>query len=331
MTRAPEIDQFAAHLRMLKDRSGRGFDRLGRQSGVSGSSLHRYCCGASVPADYGVLHQFAQVCGASREELRTLHRLWALADASRGHPGAPPSTAGATGASQVTVAAQRGQADDGTSRRGWLRPGIPAVAASVCALLVAAAAWVGHEPGASAGQRLLLSRACASTVSAGQAGECVREVQNLLRGAGAALAVDGKYGPETERLVTAYQLRSGLPGDGSVGATTKSVLYAHRASLRTWTPAQVEAEIRTVFGGQTAAAEKAVELARCQSLLDPLWIVKGPHGARSWGVFQLSDDRLAALGGSPRQALDPAWNVRAAHRLWQRGGGFGDWPLCGHS
>ncbi|MGH1553436.1 helix-turn-helix domain-containing protein [Streptomyces sp. L7] len=60
--------KFAAHLRMLKDRSGRGYDRLGKEAGVSGSSLHRYCSGLSVPGrDYRVVHAFAKVCGASAE------------------------------------------------------------------------------------------------------------------------------------------------------------------------------------------------------------------------------------------------------------------------
>src|SRR3569833_2957362 len=69
-------DKFAAYLRMLKDRSGQGYERLGRQAGASGSSLHRYCSGKSVPADYRVVHSFAKVCGASAPE--TLRRVTAL-------------------------------------------------------------------------------------------------------------------------------------------------------------------------------------------------------------------------------------------------------------
>ena len=69
MGRSDEIEQFAAHLRMLKDRTGRSFDALGKRAGVSGSSLHRYCAGTSVPPDYGVIQAFAKVCGATRQEL----------------------------------------------------------------------------------------------------------------------------------------------------------------------------------------------------------------------------------------------------------------------
>src|SRR6201999_121213 len=86
-----QTDKFAAYLRMLKDRSGRGFDRLGKQAGARGASLHRYCSGLSVPSDYRVVHSFAKVCGASAEELRELHQLWALADTERDTP--PPPAA----------------------------------------------------------------------------------------------------------------------------------------------------------------------------------------------------------------------------------------------
>ncbi|WP_377273004.1 helix-turn-helix domain-containing protein [Peterkaempfera sp. SMS 1(5)a] len=100
MAGSPHVEQFAAYLRMLKNRSGHGFDRLGKQAGVSGSSLHRYCSGYSVPTNYGVAHTFAKVCGASTVELRELHRLWALADTFRDAPPAPAAPAGAAGPGQ---------------------------------------------------------------------------------------------------------------------------------------------------------------------------------------------------------------------------------------
>ncbi|WP_228122305.1 helix-turn-helix domain-containing protein [Saccharothrix syringae] len=75
--------QFAGMLRMLKERSGRSYEALAKRVGTSGSSLHRYCAGAKVPADYGVVHRFARECGATRAELQELHRLWVLADAER--------------------------------------------------------------------------------------------------------------------------------------------------------------------------------------------------------------------------------------------------------
>ncbi|MDQ1654941.1 MAG: hypothetical protein QOD41_24 [Cryptosporangiaceae bacterium] len=346
MTRPPEIDQFAAYLRMLKDRSGRGFDRLGRQTGVSRSSLHRYCSGSSVPADYGVLHVFAQVCGATRDEMRTLHRLWALADASRGQA---PALQAATERGLVAVRVSTGGAVAVAERPAagavrsvairppvnalitvpsrWRRPGMAALVASACTALVAAGVWIGAASGhtASADSRLLFSAACASTVALGQHDGCVREVQRLLHTAGATIAVDGDYGPETLRRVTAFQLKARLSPKGVVDEPTKHALYAQQVSLHTWTPAQVEQQIRAEF---TEDPDSAVAVGRCQSLLDPLWILPNTNGTRNWGVFQISDARLADLGGSPRQALDPVWNIAAAHRLWAAHHDFRDWPFC---
>lgn len=78
-----EFDEFAACLRALRERAGLSYGALARRTGISSSSLHRYCSGSYVPQDYGAAHRFATACGASPEELRRLHRLWALADAAR--------------------------------------------------------------------------------------------------------------------------------------------------------------------------------------------------------------------------------------------------------
>lgn len=52
----------------------------------------------------------------------------------------------------------------------------------------------------------------------------VRAVQRLLNRAGAALRVDGAWGPATTRAVTAIQAQAGLPVDGRVGPRTLAVL-----------------------------------------------------------------------------------------------------------
>ncbi|MEV7965823.1 helix-turn-helix transcriptional regulator [Sphaerisporangium sp. NPDC088356] len=84
MTQIREVEQFAALLQMLKDRSGASFEMLARRTNTSRSSLHRYCSGSKIPADYDTVRAFAGACGATGEQLRELHRLWVLADASRG-------------------------------------------------------------------------------------------------------------------------------------------------------------------------------------------------------------------------------------------------------
>ncbi len=48
----------------------------------------------------------------------------------------------------------------------------------------------------------------------------VRRIQARLRQFGHEIAVDGLYGPETQKAVTAYQTRTGLLADGLVGPRT---------------------------------------------------------------------------------------------------------------
>ncbi|MFJ6084543.1 helix-turn-helix domain-containing protein [Streptomyces sp. NPDC092369] len=384
MVASPHTEKFAAHLRMLKDRSRRGYDRLGKEAGVSGSSLHRYCSGLSVPADYRVVHAFAKVCGASAEELRELHRLWALADTDRDAPVVPvkdapavpvkdasavpdkddpapvPESDGSAVPVQTSpepdepaavpaplspaVSAQAGPGPDditpseltpGESEKPrW--SGVPekwssrwaVLAAVVAVVLVAGFVWMPDSDtgggSSAAGKRLLYSKACKS-VSMGQHDECVRELQTLLLRAKGKLAVDGDFGPETLRRLTAFQVLAGLPATNVVDEATKKALYAHKVSMTTWSQAKVAKRVREVF---VEDPDTAVAVARCASFLDPLYVLPNTNGSRNWGVFQISDRRLPELGGTPLRAFDPDWNIKAAHRLWSAEHDFHDWPSC---
>ncbi|MET7453493.1 helix-turn-helix domain-containing protein [Streptomyces sp. NPDC005574] len=357
MVASPQTEKFAACLRMLKDRSGRGYDRLGKDAGVSGSSLHRYCSGLSVPTDYRVVHAFAKVCGASTEELRELHRLWALADTDRD---APAATARQTPAPQpapdsdpsrradpdepsAPLPANPGPAQDVTPPQtapggtgqpprsrvsAKLSSPFAVLAAVVAVVLVAGFVWLpsGNTTGAAPASRegLLYSPACKS-VSMGQNDECVREVQRLLVRAKGRLAVDGDFGPETLRRLTAFQVLAGVTARSVVDDATKKALYAGKVSMATWSPDRVARRIREVF---VEDPRTAVAVARCASFLDPLWVLPNTNGSRNWGVFQISDARLRELGGTPLRAFDPDWNIRAAHRLWSVRRDFHDWPSC---
>ncbi|MBB5853607.1 helix-turn-helix domain-containing protein [Amycolatopsis umgeniensis] len=75
-------------LEELKRRSGHSYERIGAKAHLSRSTVHRYCSGASVPAAFGPLERIATVCGAGRDELSKLFRLWERADATRGNPAA---------------------------------------------------------------------------------------------------------------------------------------------------------------------------------------------------------------------------------------------------
>ncbi|WP_316773913.1 helix-turn-helix domain-containing protein [Streptomyces sasae] len=74
---------FAELLRELKDRSGLSYGTLAKRLHMSTSTLHRYCNGDAVPADYAPVERLARLCKARPEELVELHRRWVLADAGR--------------------------------------------------------------------------------------------------------------------------------------------------------------------------------------------------------------------------------------------------------
>ncbi|MEV0220093.1 helix-turn-helix domain-containing protein [Streptomyces sp. NPDC050704] len=367
-----EFDAFAACLRALKERRGVSYEALARDTGIGRSSLHRYCSGALVPPDYGPAHRFATACGASPEELRRLHRLWALADAARETGRDPDEDSGrAAGVDQdgkhgsdqdqdqdqgPELNPDRGQDPGGepepepeldrdsdrdpapdadavpAPRPPWHRRRSPALVVIVLVLALGATAWGitavsgdGDRSGAGDEGGLLLSAACAEPVSLGQRGACVREVQRLLARAGAELDVDGDFGPQTLRRVTAFQALSHLDVDGVVGEETKKALYDPKIQLDAWPPEKVRQRVREVFRERP---DRAIAVADCQSLLDPLHIVPNADGTRKWGVFQISDAGLRKLGGTPRDAMDPEWNIQAAHRLWSGAKSFGDWAHC---
>ncbi|MGW4361909.1 helix-turn-helix domain-containing protein, partial [Streptomyces californicus] len=82
----------AARLDTLREGSGRTYASLARRIGVSGSTLHRYCTGRTVPAEFAPVERLARLCGASAADREALHRLWLLADrerVDRQGPGAP--------------------------------------------------------------------------------------------------------------------------------------------------------------------------------------------------------------------------------------------------
>ncbi|SOB81205.1 helix-turn-helix domain-containing protein [Streptomyces sp. 1331.2] len=93
-----ETDEFAAMLRELKERSGRSYGALATRLHVSTSTLHRYCNGAAVPAEYAPVERLARACGARDEELVELHRRWILADAARRREAGAAGTATAQAA-----------------------------------------------------------------------------------------------------------------------------------------------------------------------------------------------------------------------------------------
>jgi transcriptional regulator with XRE-family HTH domain len=93
-------EALAERLRDLREGSGRTYASLARRIGVSGSTLHRYCTGQTVPAEFAPVERLARLCGRPGEEREALHRLWLRADAERverqeaGMAGAPAAGVG---------------------------------------------------------------------------------------------------------------------------------------------------------------------------------------------------------------------------------------------
>ncbi|MEV4313436.1 helix-turn-helix transcriptional regulator [Actinocrispum sp. NPDC049592] len=76
-------------LERLKVGSGRSYESIARRTNLSRSTVHRYCTGSSVPKEFGVLERIALVCGADRQDLVQLHRLWLCATTSDEPTSAP--------------------------------------------------------------------------------------------------------------------------------------------------------------------------------------------------------------------------------------------------
>jgi hypothetical protein len=163
-------------------------------------------------------------------------------------------------------------------------------------------------------------------LSRGDRGGCVSELQHRLAAAGAVVAADGLFGSETERSVEAVQTLAELPVTGVADAATRAALASGQVTLRSWDRQRIQRRIIEVF---VEDPTRAVAVAQCVSGLEPLLVLHHElHGRpyRSYGVFQLwAPGTIQTLGGTPRQALDPEWNIQAAHRLWARTHDFAIW------
>ncbi|MET9758782.1 helix-turn-helix transcriptional regulator [Streptomyces sp. NPDC006372] len=129
MSEGTAAADFAALLGELKERSGLSYGVLARRLHMSTSTLHRYCNGDAVPADYAPVERLARLCKASPRELVELHRRWVLADAGRGRkgPAVPVSEAGSgVAAAAVPVVPLAAASEEGApDGAGADRPAAP--------------------------------------------------------------------------------------------------------------------------------------------------------------------------------------------------------------
>jgi transcriptional regulator with XRE-family HTH domain len=134
--KAKEVDDFAAYVRGLKERSERSYGALARRLNVGASTLHRYCNGEAVPSGFALLERLAQLCGATPEERVELHRLWVAAANPKANPKAK-ATATANQAPEPEPEPVPEPAPPPRRRRRWV---VAAVGVGAVGLVVAALA-----------------------------------------------------------------------------------------------------------------------------------------------------------------------------------------------
>ncbi|MFD6420952.1 helix-turn-helix domain-containing protein [Streptomyces sp. NPDC060198] len=78
-----EIQDFAAALVALKERSGMSYGTLAKRLHMSTSTVHRYCNGDAVPHEFAPVERLARLCRATPDEMVELHRQWILADQAK--------------------------------------------------------------------------------------------------------------------------------------------------------------------------------------------------------------------------------------------------------
>ncbi|GAB1332382.1 helix-turn-helix domain-containing protein [Streptomyces sennicomposti] len=105
MSTRDDVEEFAALLRQLKDRTDRSYGSLARRLNMNTSTLHRYCAGEAVPQDFAPVERLAAFCRATPQERLELHRLWLSAVAVR-QRGRTPGSAEAAARTEAESAAE---------------------------------------------------------------------------------------------------------------------------------------------------------------------------------------------------------------------------------
>ncbi|MFC9681692.1 peptidoglycan-binding protein [Streptomyces sp. NPDC056948] len=241
----PRVRQLVVRLRRVKDHSGLSLRQLAAKTGYSTSSWERYLAGRSLPPGEAV-EAMARLGGDDPTRLLALHEVAAEAwgkgkppTGSEAEPGADPPrphgralritlVAGSVAlvlavaaavllAVRLTDGEGRAAAAPLTASASPSAPGPPKQSERptyTCRAERIDGRWYAGN-----------SRTLKAILAMGHAGPEVAEAQCLLREAGLAPgAVDGIFGPHTERAVKDLQKRSGLVVDGIIGPHTWKAL-----------------------------------------------------------------------------------------------------------
>ncbi|WP_405469427.1 helix-turn-helix domain-containing protein [Streptomyces canus] len=192
-----DVQEFAALLRRLKERTDRSYGSLARRLNMNTSTLHRYCAGDAVPVDFAPAERFAALCGATAEERMDLHRLWLSAVAARQRPRAGEA-AGAAGQEDAAPAGASVDAATGT------------VAATATEAAVGGGSGAGGTDGATA-------TAAVAPAADGGASATAGEVNAATAAAGGGAAV-GDAADEGSAATASDAANGGVGGDVSASA-----------------------------------------------------------------------------------------------------------------
>ena len=153
-----------------------------------------------------------------------------------------------------------------------------------------------------------------TTLSLGNKGAAVQDLQKALTAKGYFVRIDGKYGPKVMAAVASFQVHNGLPADGICGPNTRKALDAAaplpEGSRETATMTTLATTSRIVKGGWRA--KRAIEAAGAVGVIGQNVSLDSISGALDKiDSAQTTYGRLTELAGKalaffPHIALSPA-------------------------
>lgn len=153
----------------------------------------------------------------------------------------------------------------------------------------------------------------AGMLRAGSKGAAVRELQVLLRRAGAALDPDGDFGPATERAVRAWQKKAGLEVDGVAGPLTMDSLARFRTAPDEKPGAKPVSKIEEVRDGLAGGVGGAVLIETARSKLDEAIEKVQGIGGLEWLDTALTTASAALVLAGTAYAVYGWWKARKTY------------------
>ncbi|MCJ7725657.1 MAG: peptidoglycan-binding protein [Acidimicrobiia bacterium] len=214
-------------------------------------------------------------------------------------------------------------------------PALVLVIVMILVLFAIVISWEGANR-AEAAPPVLPAAVQPQWVRVGSQSDQVAKVQSTLAGFGYTIAVDGWFGPQTDKVVRHFQDSSGLVADGIVGPnTTRALGIAASPSVPVAVSSPVSVPVTppssdgcyssllAKYGMPSSFSAIIHRESRC----DPS-AYNGRNRDQSYGLLQINTkgslwgDRQSLCGLTSREQLfDPETNIACAAKLYQRSGG----------